>query len=164
MLGKNYLFFEDIGEQLVILWKNIHPWNLNCSEKSEKWEALFCEAHIRTFSSISAGSSQAIVLPPVLSIFLMPLFLIWAGLHSLSKLGWQKSQKANLDLASKLIFFMLLTLSKPQITDLAKPQRIKPQPQKGWPHPLLKFWGFLRITLKQQFSRILKKPRILSYF
>ena len=73
-------------------------------------------------------------------------------------------KNANLDLASKIEIFWGFNLKKPQITDLEKPQRMNPQPQKGWPHPRLKFWGFLRIALKPKFLRILEKPRILSYF
>ena len=73
-------------------------------------------------------------------------------------------RNANLDLASKIEIFWGFNLKKPQITDLEKPQRMNPQPQKGWPHPRLKFWGFLRIALKPKFLRILEKPRILSYF
>ena len=73
-------------------------------------------------------------------------------------------RNANLNLASKIEIFWSFNLKKPQITDLEKPQRMNPQPQKGWPHPRLKFWGFLRIALKPKFLRILEKPRILSYF
>ena len=73
-------------------------------------------------------------------------------------------RNANLNLASKIEIFWGFNLKKPQITDLEKPQRMNPQPQKGWPHPRLKFWGFLRIALKPKFLRILGKPRILSYF
>ena len=73
-------------------------------------------------------------------------------------------RNANLNLASKIEIFWGFNLKKPQITDLEKPQRMNPQPQKGWPHPRLKFWGFLRIALKPKFLRILEKPQILSYF
>ena len=73
-------------------------------------------------------------------------------------------RNANLNLASKIEIFWGFNLKKPQITDLEKPKRMNPQPQKGWPHPRLKFWGFLRIALKPKFLRILEKPRILSYF
>ena len=73
-------------------------------------------------------------------------------------------RNANLNLASKIEIFWGFNLKKPQITDLEKPQRMNAQTQKGWPHPRLKFWGFLRIALKPKFLRILEKPRILSYF
>ena len=88
----------------------------------------------------------------------------------IATLGWlairaaKNLRNANLNLASKIEIFWGFNLKKPQITDLEKPQRMNPQPQKGWPHPRLKFWGFLRIALKPKFLRILEKPRILSYF
>ena len=60
-------------------------------------------------------------------------------------------RNANLNLALKIEIFWGFNLKKPQITDLEKSQRMNPQPQKGWPHPRLKFQGFLRIALKPKF-------------
>ena len=73
-------------------------------------------------------------------------------------------RNASLNLTLKFEIFWGFILKKPQTADLKKTQRINPQPQNSWPHPYLKFWGFLRIALKPKFLRILEKPWILSYF